>query len=59
MALLIDQIEIIVGSARDLGELRELLASAYPDLATSRLAARVAAGLLSAELAGREGALDG
>lgn len=56
---MVDQIEVIVSQARSLDELRELLVAAYPDVSSGRLAARIAAGLLSAELAGREGALDG
>lgn len=53
MAEMLGTIEAMMARASDLGELREMLVTGYPKLDQRKLAEKVAAGLVAAELAGR------
>lgn len=53
MAELLDQIEVMLEAASDLGEFREMLLAAYPDLPIARLADKIGDGLVAAHAAGR------
>lgn len=58
VAAMIETIETMLGKASDLGEFRTMLASAWPDLPTQKLATLIAAGLASAQAAGRSDLVD-
>lgn len=53
MAELLEQIDAMMGAASDLGEFREMLLAAYPDLPIARLAGKIGDGLVAAHAAGR------
>ena len=56
---MIGRIEAMLAAAGDLEEFRAMLEESFAGDEQQRLAARLAAAMLSAELAGREGAVDG
>lgn len=56
---IIERIEAMIGAAGSMGELREMLATSFDDIPSGGLAARIAAAMLAADFAGREGALNG
>ena len=58
VAALASAIEVMLGKARDLGEFRMMLSSAYAGLDTSALADMIATGLIAAHAAGRSDAED-
>ncbi len=53
MAELLEQIDAMLDAAGDLGEFREMLLAAYPDLPIARLAGKIGDGLVAAHAAGR------
>lgn len=57
--VIIERIEAMIGAAGSLGELREMLATSFDDIPSGGLAARIAAAMLAADFAGREGAVNG
>jgi len=53
MADMLEQIDAMMEAASDLGELREMMLAAYPDLPIGRLAGKIGDGLVAAHAAAR------
>lgn len=53
MVEMLDQIEVMIDTASDLGELSEMLRSAYPQIGTGRMAAKIGDALVAVHAAGR------